>query len=267
MGYPYDRRDIENWVYNDRYKAKQVIIQDQYSTSIDLYLCKQNGVTTLTEDVNIDDTSITVVSNTGAVVGDCINIREDTRYFQSIVSNINGNIISFASPLDYNFTTNAEVCFGEWDLSTANGTLVNPIEFSICPPPNAIYDIYEITVSFEDNAVMYESTFGGITQLTNGFIIRISDGYTKNLCLVSNNAGFREYGFDNIYEDKVPSGTYAFSAKKNYKKTNGVSLRIDGKTQDKIIVIVQDNLNALTKLAVTVHGHIVDGVGFNPKEY
>ena len=241
----------------DKYGNVEVSIQDQFSTSIDLYLCSILGTTSPTTQISIDDKSTTVDNITGATVGDCINIRENDRYFQSIVNGVAGNVVSFASPCDYNFTTNADVCFGEWDLSTVNGS-VNPVEFFVCPPENAKYDIYTIVVSFEDNSAMYESTFGGISALSNGFVIRITDGYTKNLCLISNNGGFKEYGFDTIYETKVPSGTYAFSANKNFKETNGVSLRIDGSTQDKIRVIVQDDLTAITKLSVSVHGHLVE---------
>lgn len=247
-------RDV---AYNDKYKGFDVQIQDQYSESIDFYLCKDNGTTNPTVAMSIDDVTITVASNTGAAVGDCINIRENARMFQSVISNVNGNIITFNSPVDYAFSTSAIVCFGEWNLATANGS-TTPAIFCIQPPENAIYDIYDISISMEDNTAMYESTFGGITALTKGIVGRITDGYSKNLFLCNNNAGFREYGFATEYPDKVPSGTFAFWADKSFKTENGVSLRVDGSTQDKIEIIVQDDLTGLSKLAVTVHGHLVE---------
>lgn len=252
----FDSSDNSNILKIDDKVALDVYIQDQYTEAIDLYLCQLNGTTNPTTPLILDGKTVTVVSTTGAVIGDCINIKDADNYFQSIVSAINGNVISFATPVDKAFGIDATVCFGEWNLATANGS-VTPVTFFICPPENTIYDIYDISVSFEDNTAMYESTFGGIPQLTNGLIIRHTDGSKKNLALISNNAGFREYGFVTSYPDKVPSGTYAFWADKNYRDINGVSLRIDGTKLDRIEVIVQDDLTGLTKLAITVHGHKV----------
>lgn len=238
-------------------KNTDVLIQDQYSDAVDLYLCQLNGTTNPTFDIDANDTLITVDDSSAAVIGDCINIREGTKYFQSIVTDINDSIITIQSPCDNDFTTDAIVCFGEWNLATANGA-DSSLSFFSCPPPNARYDIYSITISFEDNAIMYESTFGGIAALTKGIVCRIVDGYNKQLFLVTNNAGFHEYGFDTFYPEKVPSGTYAFWARKNFKELNGVSLRIDGANNDRIEVIVSDDLTALTKLAITIHGHLVE---------
>ena len=248
---------IKSVAYNPKYDSFDVQIQDQYSEAIDFYLCKDNGKTNPTVAMSINDVSVTVANNAGAAVGDCINISEEARMFQSIISNVNGNIITFNTPVDYAFTTSAVVCFGEWNLATANGA-TTPVVFCIQPPIGAVYDIYDISVSMEDNTAMYESTFGGLTALTKGIVGRITDGYSKNLFLCSNNSGFREYGFATSYPDKVPSGTFAFWADKNFKTINGSVLRIDGTTNDKIEIIVQDNLTGLSKLAVTVHGHVVE---------
>jgi len=233
-----------------------VNIQDQTTESIDMYLCKNNGTTNPTNPISLDDKTITVDSVTGAVIGDCIDIKEGARFFQGIITDITGSVISFASPVDYAFTENAIVYFGEWDLAQANGS-VTPVTYYLQPPANATYDIYSITISITDNDTMDDSKFGGITQLTNGLVGRIDDGYTKQLFLISNNAGFREYGFDIEYPTKVPAGIYAISGKKNYHSNNGVALRIDGSTDDTINVIVQDNLTGLSKFAIVVHGHII----------
>jgi hypothetical protein len=232
-----------------------VNIQDQTSEVIDLYACRVNGTTTLTANIAIDSTSLVVTSATGAVVGECINIREADRYFQSIVTNIAGTTITIGSPTDSAFTTAAQVCFGTWNHNV-NGSVTEQV-FFLCPPPEAVYDIYGMSISIEDNAVMYESTFGGIPALTNALVARIEDGYEKNLFLISNNAGFREYGFVTEYPDKVPAGTYAFWADKSFHIDNGVALRLNGATNDKIKIIVRDNLTALIKMAVTIHGHKV----------
>lgn len=232
-------------------------VQDQTTEPIDLYLCNEKGSTTPTAAIAVDDKTVSVASVTGAVVGECINIREGTRFFQSLITDITALVITFASPADFAFTTDAEVCFGQWDVSTANGS-VTPVIFEMRPPSGAAYDIYRLSISMEDNAVMYESTFGGITQLANGLVGRVKDGYYKNLFVVVNNGGFREYGFLTEYPSKVPSGSYAFWGDKGYSDGNGVALRLDGSEGDSIQIIVQDNLTDITNIAVTAHGHVVE---------
>lgn len=111
--------------------------------------------------------------------------------------------------------------------------------------------------SYKDDQVMYESTFGGIPALTNGLVGRTENGDIKNRFLISNNAGFFEYGFDTNYNPKVPSGTYAFWAEKYYDTENGSIIRLDGASGGKYKIYVQDNLTAIGKIAVTMHGHKV----------
>lgn len=244
-------------VHLDKYGHTEVAVQDQNTESIDFYLCNNLASTNPSAEIKIDDTTISVDSVVGAVVGNCINITEDARLFQSVISTVGVDTISFASPCDYNFSTSASVCFGEWNLATADGS-VTPVEFTMCPPDGVSYDIYDITVTMEDNTQMYESKFAGIDTLDNGIVGRTVDGVTKNLFLITNNGGFREQGFSTAYPDKVPTGTYAFWADKNYVTKNGVSIRLNGDTSDKIEVIVQDDLTDISKVVVTIHGHIVE---------
>lgn len=221
-----------------------------------MYLCKINGTTNPTSALEIDDRTITVDSNTGAVVGDCVNITEGGRYWQTIVTGIADCVITVASPCDYAFTTSASVCFGSWNLNVDGSTTSQ--EFVLCSPPDIDYDIYAISIAMLDKTAMEDSKFGGLTQLTNGIVGRIYDGYTKNLFLISNNAGFRENGFYTEYPEKVPTGDYAFWANKNYSQNNGVAIRIKGVDKDKISIIVQDDLTGLDKLAIVIHGHVVE---------
>ena len=106
--------------------------------------------------------------------------------------------------------------------------------------------------------ISVDSTFGGITALSNGFIARVVDGASKTFFIITNNAGFRENGFTNQYNEKVPSGTYSFSAVKNIREVNGVALRLTGGANDYFEFIVRDDLTELSKMAVAVHGHEVE---------
>ena len=234
-----------------------VFIQDQHSETIDIYLCNHAGTTAPTVAAAVGVTQITVADDGDAILYGCIDITENGRFFQSLVGDITDNVITFKSPLDFAITTDAVVSFGQWDLSTANGSLVSPVMFHAGPPAGVVWDVYTLSLSISDATAMDDLKFGGITALTNGFYARAVNGQAKNLFLVSNNRGFREYGFDTDYPSKVPTGSYAFWATKNYHEKNGVCLRLDGDSGDRIEIPVVDNLTDLTDFSFSLHGHEV----------
>lgn len=233
-----------------------VILQDQFSEIISLYMCQNKGTTTLTTSYVINTKIVVVASATGASVGDAIEISENGRLFQSIITNIATNTITMASPTDQAFTTGAVVTFGEWDFAQANGS-VTPVVYKIKPPVGVKWDITKLNFSFTDDTTMDDGKFGGITALTSGLIFRAVDGYTKQMGIISNNAGFREYGFECQYSDKAPAGLYGYNGNLKIKDT-GVVMRLNGDTGDEFQIIVNDNLTGLTKLAFVCQGHTVE---------
>lgn len=233
-----------------------VYVQDQTSEILNLYLCDLKNTTTPVQGYELGVKVIVVTSATGAAVGDCINIIDNGRMFQSIIKNVTGTTITFASPTDMVITASAKVCFGEWDLAQANGS-VTPVTYKIQPPAGVKWDITKVNFSITDASDMDDGLFGGITALTNGIIFRGVDGFTKQFALISNNAGFREYGFDVDYNEKAPSGQYGYSGSINIRN-HGVVIRLDGDTEDTLEVIVNDNLTGLLKFAIVAQGHVVE---------
>lgn len=149
----YSKHSMEELFFNalnNGLNGMDVFIQDQTTELVDLYACNLNGTTNPTTAMSVDDYTVTVDDTTGAVVGDCINIREDDRYFQSIISDTTDNIITFKSPCDYTFTTDAIVCFGEWDLSTADGS--NNDKISIIVQDN-LTDLSKVAVTIHGHKV------------------------------------------------------------------------------------------------------------------
>jgi hypothetical protein len=249
--------DTENEVANITKGALDVAIQDQYTEIINLYMCNVQATTNFTSNIELYATSGVVANATGAVLGNCINISENGRVFQSIITGIDGTTITFVSGVDQAFTTNAVVCFAEWDFAQANGS-VTPLIYKICPPAGAVWDLTKLNFSITDGAEMDDAKFGGITQLTKGLVFRVVDGYTKQMAIISNNAGFREYGFDTVYNDRAGgTGVYGYNGSLRITD-NGVVLRLNGNNQDEFQIIVSDNLTALTKLAFIIQGHTVE---------
>lgn len=242
--------------YDTYYKSINVLPQDPEYVGFNLYLCSQLAQTTLASNATLNGTTIVVTSATGITTGKAINLLQGDRIFQSLVKNVSGTTITLASPLDYAFTAGATVCSGNWNLNQDGST--TPVTFKIQAPPDVKFHITAISITMTDDATMDDSKFGSLTALTNGLIARRVDGSTANYFLVTNNAGFYQAGYDTDYPTKVPSGVYAFRARKDLRNTNGNVIALDGTTLDQLQFIVRDNLTALSEFTVVVHGHIVE---------
>lgn len=244
-----------NDVFIDGERYNPVSVQDPVQEPIDLYICHTTGETTLASSAATGSESISVTSATGATLYQAACIMEGGHVFQTVITDINGTTISIGSPIDKGFSAGAYVMFSDWDLSRANGSAVSPVIYKLKPPFGVKWHIYTIIASIEDDTVMYDSTFGGIAALNNGLAARIVDGTTKQLFLITNNGGFKEYGFSVDYNGKVPSGTYAMLAEKQYPVKNGVALVLDGTKEDMIEIPVRADLTGISKFAISVHGH------------
>ena len=124
--YSEDTARIEN-------SALSVVSQNITSEIIDMYMCQIKGETTVASALSIDSKVVTVVNPTGAVVGECVNIIENGRVMQAIITAISGNDITFNTPAEQAYTTEAKVCFGAWNMNV-NASLT-PYIYSVKPPP------------------------------------------------------------------------------------------------------------------------------------
>jgi hypothetical protein len=256
-------RDFFNRVVNPYHdRGLDVWVQDQTSEVIDLYMTNlDNAITpTVTATSAIDTFSIQVDSITGILTdgSHAINISENGRTFQSIVKSATGTTVTFKAPLDMNITTNAVVQIAKWNMNT-NGS-VTPTHFCVSPPTGVTWDITRIIGSIEDDAAMDSSTFGGLTSLSNGLVLRVTDGASKNIFVFYNNGGFAERAFDTKYDDRrSPQSVYGFSYRRTFggQDKKGVVVRLHGDTQDKLEIINQDDLTKLSKLAHVCQGHVV----------
>ena len=249
--------EITNEVENVKSRSGSLNVAPTYKDDIvaDYYLYRTDATVSITTNTSIDDKSINVNSTVGVVVGDVITIYEYIYMFQSLVTATNATHITFGSPLDFNFTSNALVEIGEWNMAVDGS--VTPQIFTIKSPPNQSIHIHGYRSSILDTTDMDDGKFGGITQLTNGVIYRYVNGITKNLCLIVNNLGFYEIGFVTEYSDKAPAGQYGFRARKDIPNLNGVAITLDYSDASEFQVHIQDDLTALDLFATIINGHMV----------
>ena len=256
--------EILNYIYNKDKKLINAVLQDKRSEVVDIYMTNlDDAITpTLTQGQSIDDQTITVDDATG-VLGTgvhAINISENGRTFQAIVTNVAGNVITFNAPLDMNITVDAVVQIALWNMNI-NGSVTKKY-FSVSPPTGAKWDITRIIIGMTGESAMDDSTFGNLASLTNGVVLRRINGVLENIFVVQNNGGFAERCYDTEYPTKVPAGIYAFRARRTFagQEKNGVVIRLDGDSNDRLEFIINDDLSdaSFTKFACVVQGNVVE---------
>jgi hypothetical protein len=210
----------------------------------------------ITSPIELGDTTIAIDDNTGVVGGDAVYVHDDERFFQSIVSSSTENEIVLASSSDAPFGISASLEVGAWNMAV-DGSVAEKT-FSIHPPLNSDFDIYAITLSGLDDLSMDSTTFIGIVDgISTPLVIRHIDGGIKNIGMFTTNLGFEEQGYVVEYQAANKHSEYGIRARKNFRTTNGVSVRLVGSTEDKIQAVIGADLSSQSQLAIIIHGHVV----------
>lgn len=243
-----------------RPKVTDVAIQDLTSPIIDCFLTRKLGTATLAAPTAFEDRTITLVAGHGFTAGEMIEIdNNDTRFYQSKVHLVVGNVVTVNNPLCYAFPVTANVKRTSPNMNINGAT--TPIIFSAKTPVGVQWDINILSIDMLDNAEMDDSLFGGIPALTNGVCFRTVDGTNRNIFTALDNGSFRRHcDTDNPYSEKSPSGVHGFNAKRyfNGQGGDGAARRIGGPEIAEFQAVVADNLTGLTRFWCVIRGHVVE---------
>ncbi len=224
-----------------------------FTKMVDHHMHIELNIITLASDTAIDDRTITLQAGHSLVVGNCIHLKEDTRFYQGTVLTVVTNTITLDMPLDFAFTTAASGQRCTQSLNV-NGSAAEQIAH-INPPAGAIWNIIRLIIHITDGTAMDNSTFGGISALTNGIVLRVKNGFYSNVFNIKNNGDFIEHSFDVAYDDKAPAGTFGFRARTTFAGLDkrGVIVRLTD--TDELQLLINDDLTALLDFAIVAQGH------------
>jgi hypothetical protein len=231
-----------------------VLPQDDHAFAVQAYLVREISSTTLAADLPIDSASVTVAAGHGFTVGDVFVIQG---YFQSRVIAVNTNVLTL------NQRSNAAYSSGTAVKRTQSNMNVNgsstPVVFGLESVAGRKFDLYSLKMAFRGTADMDDAKFASLTALSKGVIFRarFSPMRYNNYFNARDNTEFHLRG-TLTYNAKAPSGSYGSIFTFNLKDDHGVALRLDYDAGTRIEVIVQDDLSALTFMAATVAGHVVE---------
>lgn len=238
---------------------------DVHRQPVNHFLYVEDGSYTLASAITSQDTSFTVTSAVGLVVGNRIHITDSATgahdHDLAIITNIAGNVVTINRPFDKSYAVATTTIIQLTVEMNVVGSLASPVHYKVLPSPNEVWHINSIDFTITDNAAMDDALFGGIPALANGVVIRLVDavnGIYETFSSWRTNASFSKDGFLTAYATKAPSGFYGYSGSMDIHARYGSVVRMANTSTENIYmeVLVQDDLSALASFEIKVHGHI-----------
>lgn len=236
-----------------------VIVGDQTSPPILVYMNQVQNFAVLTANFTIDTYDITVNDSTGFIVGNYVGVFNSAalRFYAGNILAVNGNVLTMDTPSDFNYTIGNPVQAGIKDMNVdGSGT---PVVFSLRADPelDITVDITRVIIHITDNTAMDDEKFGGINALTRGIVLRRTDGTFLNIFNVKTNGEFGELAFDKTYDDKAPSGFFGMTSRLTFAGANKIGVAIRLAPDEDLQLVVQDDLTDLNRFVIMVEGHVV----------
>ena len=240
--------------------ALDVFIQDQNSEIVNWIMHQDLNDIVLLEHATVNSRTIEV-QNTPAhniVVGNIISLLQDTKFYQGFVTAVSGTTITLDTPIDKQFRSDRDYTATRGTANLAvDGSVTSQI-FHAKPPSNQSWDITELVVYMIDNAAMDDTTIGGIAAVTNGIVLREKNGVYNNIGNIKKNGDLKAAGCSVLYAEKVGGGEYSVQSVCSFSNDAGVTVRLNGSLNEEIEAIVQDKLDAISTIVVSIIGHVVE---------
>lgn len=235
-----------------------VNVQDQHTRALDLKFAQATNQTTLTVATVEEDQTITVANTAGFIAGRLAGIFDPAgRFYFGEVISVLGSVVTVDTHLDYAFAIGSNVVVADTHLNVV-GTLANPEIFQIGPVgQTAEVDITRIMGNMTNSSAMDDGTFGGLSPLTNGCVLRQHNGVITNIWNVKSNGDIGLLCFDAAYTTRAPGGENGFRFRNTYagQGKHGVTLRLEA--GDTLEILIQDDLTDLTDFQMMAQGHLV----------
>lgn len=233
-------------------------LQDSITRTVSLFLHEHiGGAITLTADANIDDTVLNVQAGHGAVAGNLVCLKEGIRFYQGEILSVTATTIILDTPLDFAFVQGANCTATNKGLNVDGSGI--PVEFHVRPNAGVKWDILEMLFLIEGATAMDTGKFGDIAALTNGIVVRKKGLEYMNIFNIKTNGDFATRAFNVEFDPKAPAGVTAVRISREFKRQNGVVIRLDGDNPDDLQILVRDNLSTLGKFECILQGHVVEG--------
>lgn len=221
-------------------------------------------VTTLAVAASKGDYQITVADATGFTVGGLLNISyssgsvHDTETtFPIITATPGGNVLTLDRMLDRDYPIGTDVELLDANLKGTIGSLASPIIYGIDPPSNEIWQLQRLLLIMTHGTAGDDGKFGDIAALTNGIVIRVVKGATSEYDSITewkSNSDIKLDMYDLVYTDKAGGpGGFGTAGRMTFTRF-GYNIELNGGLNDRLELIVQDDLTSLDSFTVNLQG-------------
>jgi hypothetical protein len=243
-----------------------VFIQDQTTGVLDLPFLQEGNSITLAVNTVIGSRNITLTAGhgltTGTNAGDVIELANNTNgsfFTQCEIVTVTGDVVLLDCPVNRIYTTSDSIVQHSIKGMNVDGSSTPQI-FTIKPTPVQSGDVTRIICEIRDNSAMDFETFGALTALLNGLVIRVNngDGTFRNVYNFKSNGDIILMSFDHDFAINNGGGVRGFTARITFagQSKHGVAIRLDGSvgTGEQLEMIVQDDLTGLTRMHWVAQG-------------
>lgn len=245
--------------------SRDVNIQDQTSPILITEMNRVTNTTALTNAAVLDARTIVIDTTTGFVDGVHITIADDLSGRYSIFHQIGavvGNTVTLDRPIDFAYQATTQVTAGSHQMAVDGS--VTPVIFSVrdADTPTGLdvaVDITRLIFKCITATAVDLTTFGDLTRLTNGLVVRRVDGNYNNIFNVKDNgelAGIM-YDFAVAQATNPVQGVDGFTGRLTFAGQSKIGVVVRLGPGEDLQAIVQDDLSGLTSLQIVAEGHVV----------
>lgn len=248
-------------VINSSGNALDIHDADVHNYIVNKYLHQHTTtVTTLTADSAVDDYQISVASGVGFAVGDYLHINttseETTHPRITALSGTTPDVFTLDRRLDVAHVIGDAITKSIVDMSTTAGTIAAPQEYWVGPVAGEVWHLERILFELTHGTAGDLGLFGNLPALTNGVVLRVKrNGEYGTLTNWKQNSNIKVDMFDVQFDPRSGGGgSYGTTGRGTFKNTGAV-LKLDGDTNDRLEVYIQDDITGLDSFTMKAQGH------------
>ena len=215
---------------------------------VNAYFTRDTGITAnVAVAITAGDRAITVDDDTGFVIGDFCQLRENgfTEFTLLKILTVVADVITFNRPIDNDYTTAADLFVVSKNMAVDGS--VTPVSFRLTPPTMGAESKWQITrilISLTHAQAGDDGKFGGGSALTRAVLLRSNrSGIARTATQWFTNGDMKADMFNVEYSDKAPAGLNGTSGRWTFTESGAV-VELEGFDGDFAEVLVQDAVDA-----------------------
>jgi hypothetical protein len=242
--------------FKQKYDPQPVYIEPIYRDTFTVPFTKTLGSPfKLDVDGVLDSNTFVLEAGHTVAQNDFLVVVDEGIVYLGDVLGVAGQNITVDNPLNKNFSKETSVVLRTTKNLAVNGTAGpgNVEKFEVAVPGLNVWSITRLLITMKCSGTPDDGLFGNLPRLENGLVFRTerNEDQRNNRANFKDNGDIRDVCYDVNYSPRSGGqGTYGLAARYTISREGNTSL-LFGKSNDKILAIVQDDLSGLVEFNIT----------------